>query len=85
MAWVFPGSSAGSQGGWDAGWVDGQLLVPPVSGGTSQISDLCHIDIPQENGGMWKCMTSQLREEDFLLEEEGVDSPERCGQNQLLI
>lgn len=30
-------------------------------------------------------MTSQLREEDFLLEEEEVDSPERCGQDQLLI
>lgn len=65
--------------------MDGQLSVPTVSGGTSQISGLCHIDIPQENGVMWKCMTSQLREEDFLLEEEGEDSPERCGQDQLLI
>lgn len=64
-----------------AAWVDGQLLVPPVSRGTSQISDLCHIAIPPGNGCMWKCVTSRLMEEDFLLEEEGVDSPERCGQD----
>lgn len=54
---------------------------PTRSRGTSHISDLCHIDIPQESGCKWKCMTSQLTEEDFLLEEEGVDSPERWRQN----
>lgn len=42
-----------------------------------RFSDLCRMAVPQENGCLWKCMSSQLTEEDFLLEEEGVDSPER--------
>lgn len=44
-------------------------------------SELRHVGIPQEEGKMWKPMDSRLTQEDFLLEEEVVDSSGRGGQD----